>query len=117
MLLQQGLIPKADTIRLVAALRKDPKLLITLLKETMFRECFFRDLTENVLPDLGQDLKFAQICADLLADPERLVNGPARFASFLDEYERRMPPASTVLCGWTADGTHVNYGPGSHPDS
>jgi hypothetical protein len=46
-----------------------------------------------------------------------LVDDPARLTVFLDEYERRMPPANTVLCGWTADGTHENYGPGSQPDS
>jgi hypothetical protein len=116
MFIEQGLIPKAHSNRLVAALRKDPKLLIPLMKETMFRGCFLRDANETLFPDLGQDLRLAQILADLMAAPERLINDPERFTILLDEYERRMPAASTVLCRWTADGTHENYGPGSRPD-
>src|SRR5205814_6294729 len=111
-----ALLPPTGNNRLVNVLRANPRLLIALLKETMFRGCFHRDLTEIMLPDLGQDPRFREIFPALLQDPEGLVNDPARFATFLDEYERRMPPPSTLLCGWTADGTHENYGPGPRPD-
>jgi hypothetical protein len=81
----------------------------------MFRGSFFRDMSEKILPNLGRDPGLRDVLVALI-DPEGVVNDPARFASFLDEYERRMPATSTVLCGWTADGTHQNYGPGSRPD-
>ena len=112
---EQGLIPKPSN-RLVAALRNNPKLLISLLKETMFRGSFFRDMNEKMLPDLERDPGLRDILAALMCDPEGVVNDPARFATFLDEYERQMPTTSTVLCGWTADGSHQNFGPGSRSD-
>ena len=111
-----NLLPEANRDRLVLALRRDPNLLITLMRETMFRYRFMQDLNERMLPALGRDPRLREIVAAILHDPERLVNDPARLALFLDDYERRRTPTSTVLCGWTAEGVHENHGPGPRPD-
>ena len=111
-----NLLPEANRDRLVFALRRDPNLLITLMRETMFRYRFMQELNERMLPALGRDPRLREIVAAILHDPERLVNDPARLALFLDDYERRRTPTSTVLCGWTAEGVHENHGPGPRPD-
>ena len=107
-----------ESSRLAAALRRDPGLLGRLLKEPMFRLCFFRDVEEKLLPDLGQDPRFRAIFPRLLNDPGGLADDTNALGLFLEEYDRRVRPPYpyTVLGGWTADGTHKNYGPGSRPD-
>src|SRR5207248_661458 len=66
-----ALLSAAGNNRLVTALRANPRLLIDLLKETMFRGCFHRDLAERMLPGLERDPRFREIFPDLLRDPER----------------------------------------------
>jgi hypothetical protein len=112
-----ALLPRGGLNRLVNSLRGNPKLLTTLLGETMFRGAFLRDVSEKMLPALRRDPVFCDIFMDILRNPDALVNDPTRFAHFLDEYDRRMPTSSTILGRWTNDGTHENFGPGSRPDS
>jgi len=114
--LLMGLLPTTGRNRLVNVLRSDPGLLVPLLGERMFRGCFFRDLAP-MTAELARDARIRPILPALLQDPARAVSDAAGFAAFLDEYERRMPLTSTLLCGWTADGSHENYGPGPRPDS
>ena len=82
----------------------------------MFRGSFHRDLAA-MTADLVRDPRFHTLLPALLTNPARALADTANFAAFLDEYERRMPPSSTLLCGWTADGAHENYGPGPRPDA
>jgi tellurite resistance protein len=107
-----------ESSRLAAAVRKDPGLLGRLLKEPMFRLCFYRDVAEKLLPDLAQEPWFRAIAPRLLKDPGGLADHTNALGLFLDEYDRRVvtPGPYTVLGGWTADGTHMNYGPGSRPN-
>jgi hypothetical protein len=114
--LVMSLLPTTGNNRLVNALRSDPRLLPTLLGELMFRGSFYRDLGA-MTADLIQNCRLHTVLPALLTDPTRAVQDAANFAAFLDEYERRMPPSSTCLCGWTADGVHKNYGPGPRPDA
>lgn len=38
------------------------------------------------------------------------------FNAFLDEYAKLLKPTHTILGGWTADRTHVNFGDGPRVD-
>jgi hypothetical protein len=113
--LLMGPLPTTGRNRLVNALRSDSGFLVTLLGETMFRGCFYRDLSP-MTADLARDARLRPILPALLPDPSEVVGDAAGFAAFLDEYERRMPPTSTLLCGWAADGSHENYGTGPQAD-
>jgi hypothetical protein len=102
--------------RLIAALRKDPTLLIRLLAETQFRISFFGDLVDKLGSVVSENADLRERLAPFFSPSkiiEALTNSPAAFSALLDEYERRLTPTYTVLGSWGPDGKHANHGDGS----
>jgi hypothetical protein len=109
--------------RVIEALRGNPQLLLTLLREAPFRATLERDLSEQLIPALRTAaLLDGSLKAHFDSSPnpqpnyESLVADASAFNAFLDEYAKLLKPTHTILGGWTANRTHVNCGPGSRVD-
>jgi hypothetical protein len=115
MLAQAQGIPESYDSRVISALRRNPRLLLELLRETPFRITFFKDLEGQVFPALkSTGLLEGSLKRHFFPSPifESLVDDKSAFADFLHEFEKVMTPTRTVLGGWSPERNHMNYGDG-----
>ena len=123
LLARQNGIEEPYESRVIEALRGDPRLLSTLIREKPFRARLERDLTEQLIPALRAAglldgaLK-AHFDSSLSPMPnyESLAADAPAFTLFLDEYARLLKPTHTILGRWTPDRMHGNLGPGPRVD-
>jgi len=109
--------------RVIEALRGNPQLLLTLVRELPFRARLERDLSEQLIPALrtaglldGSLKAHFDSSHGSLPNYESLVADAPAFTAFLDAYAELLKPTQTILGGWTADRTHVNCGDGPRVD-